>query len=254
MSFRRKIIAGRLRFTLVELLVVITIISILASLLLPVLARARDSARQIACASNIKQVGLGLRCYSDDCNDWLPSPYWGFAASLPGGYRSWFWTSKLVLGNYVTAELYYCPASDARVKTSLNGGLLSGNAYRTVSYGTNMVFYYPHSPMYSCYTRWSNIVRPTQTVLVGDRTNEYDYTPEHIADGTSNYLYGNFMNFNPFTGSYMPHFRHNGRANFMFADSHIGTLGWDQSLEKFGGGWGDYTYWGYGTKSVKILP
>src|SRR5947209_9384708 len=67
---RRRLLHG---FTLIELLVVIAIIAILAAILFPVFAQARAKARQTACLSNNKQLGLALQMYTQDYDETLPA-------------------------------------------------------------------------------------------------------------------------------------------------------------------------------------
>src|SRR5262245_52340034 len=64
---RRSVRSG---FTLIELLVVIAIIAILAAILFPVFAQARDKARQAACTSNCRQIATGLAMYTQDYDEW----------------------------------------------------------------------------------------------------------------------------------------------------------------------------------------
>jgi prepilin-type N-terminal cleavage/methylation domain-containing protein len=122
-------------FTLIELLVVIAIIAILAAILFPVFARARNKAREASCISNGKQLALAVRMYVQDYDETFPSarivpgcPYPDYNASIPymlaaerqyGGYPT-------LLNPYVkNHQVFYCPSDDTPADT---------NPTRTVSY------------------------------------------------------------------------------------------------------------------------
>lgn len=91
---------SRRGFTLVELLVVIAVISVLASLLLPSLSMAKEKARSISCLNNLRQVGLAIQVYADDHQDFLvPAEY-----NVKNGARhEEGWPSLLVNGRYLPA-------------------------------------------------------------------------------------------------------------------------------------------------------
>ena len=92
-------------FTLIELLVVIAIIAILAAILFPVFAKAREKARQTSCTSNEKQLGLGFLQYTQDYDEQMPQPLVGGG---PGGAYSRGWAGAIY--PYVrSVGVYKCP-------------------------------------------------------------------------------------------------------------------------------------------------
>lgn len=115
-------------FTLVELLLVITIIAILAALLLPALTRAQEQARRIQCLGNLKQVGALMILYADDNDTFSPPTWlangapivWDGVAGCPHGFG-------LALNSLETARLAFCPAAEARKTTSALGLANWGN-------------------------------------------------------------------------------------------------------------------------------
>jgi prepilin-type N-terminal cleavage/methylation domain-containing protein/prepilin-type processing-associated H-X9-DG protein len=119
---------GRKGFTLIELLVVIAIIAILAAILFPVFARAREKAKTASCQSNLKQIALASNMYR---GDWDGRFYnnWGGRTWFQPVYRSWRWMAQLL--PYVkNPDLYKCPSVQWGVKELYGPAGVAGNTFQ----------------------------------------------------------------------------------------------------------------------------
>lgn len=102
-------------FTLIELLIVIAIIAILASILFPVFARARENARRTSCASNMKQLGLGLMQYFQDYDETIP------CGADPNDFNQGVGWAGQILPYVKSAPVYRCPSDTGRPGVAATG-------------------------------------------------------------------------------------------------------------------------------------
>ncbi len=138
---------NRSGFTLIELLVVIAIIAILAAILFPVFAQAKESAKKIACLSNTKQIGIALYLYLNDSDDTLPManypappaymgpPWTVFQFHNGAGVSELAW-ADLLLPYTKNINIFGCP--DDSLQATGAGGVIPG---AKLSYALNYYFY-----------------------------------------------------------------------------------------------------------------
>ena len=185
-----RIMARKSAFTLIELLVVIAIIAILAAILFPVFAQAREKARSASCLSNMKQIGLAIMQYEQDYDETTPNginPY--------GGGNGW---AGQIYPYVKSTGLFHCPSDQT-----------TGTLYGSYGYNKNVTNGSPNAPNGSP-TSYSlaQYKAPARTILLFEVVNStsYDITLPSTNPGSDNYLpyFGGSPAGNGNGGSYDP--------------------------------------------------
>jgi len=217
-------------FTLIELLVVIAIVAILAAILFPVFARAREKARQASCTSNLKQIGTAMMMYVQDYDEVLPDLLMGRDTGISANYRAW---NAVVMPYVANSQVFVCPSAVGWASSKISTyGLIQGGygAMREVL-GYNSSLGYKaadwggdeskDSPGYG--QPIADMDSPAEVVVIVDSTNwtcQRDYwertdnakSPTASLATKYNHAY------------YVVDSRHNGQANAAFADGHVKSL------------------------------
>ena len=200
-------------FTLIELLVVIAIIAILAAILFPVFARAREKARTASCMSNVRQIALGILMYSDDHDETFPILY-----PEPYDYaKVWsYYIKPYIAGRSGTTkadDIFKCPSVR---------GYQENTAY--VAYGI-VRYSIAGSPPYDTNQNrpgtHSDFQQPARTLLVAEANYQHPSDPLLTYRGWYYVARGNIAGRHNRTG---PDERTDGSANMAFVDGHVKLL------------------------------
>jgi prepilin-type N-terminal cleavage/methylation domain-containing protein/prepilin-type processing-associated H-X9-DG protein len=194
-------------FTLIELLVVIAIIAILAAILFPVFARARENARKSSCQSNLKQLGMAVQQYAQDYDETYPGLYISSPSAvsyvLPNGttYTSTHVLWPTLIYPYVkNIQVYNCPSSSYKWT-----GVYSG----TMCYGINEQSFGSAGRAMAAINYPSELMYFADSNTAASNSYRFDITtgnPDTNGDGINDYKID---------------MRHSDGANVCYTDGHV---------------------------------
>ena len=216
-------------FTLIELLVVIAIIAILAAILFPVFAKAREKARQAACMSNEKQIGTALMMYVQDYDEVFPRRYAGF--NDPTDAHQWTWKDLLETAYIKSVAVFHCPSNPAAEVKDLFGKYPAG-------YAMYLPDFLPHVKGWAYPQPLAGIDAPASSLIVIEDSYRYadagpwlGYsepapTDPNIAHGPSTWNSG--------------HGKH--RSNIVYMDGHVKYKELSATFDKVNGNYNEWRY------------
>lgn len=213
-------------FTLIELLVVIAIIAILAAILFPVFAQAREKARQASCQSNLKQIGLAFKMYVQDYDErWLRGDPIDPNANTPGklgsngqdfGFSGW--VSNGLIPYTKNQQIYICPSLNTNgfADPYSNGGDDTHNGKEQFSYAFNYASVYGAKE--AAFTSVSNGI----VMADSGRTAWWDCGYLNTGCGWVSRDWQDHKNKDAKRTEW-----HSGKNDFLFEDGHVKAMGWD---------------------------
>ena len=205
-------------FTLIELLVVIAIIAILAAILFPVFARAREKARQASCQSNLKQIILAAKMYGSDYDERV-DPMWTWGSGAGGQPVGRLWWTTLLQPYMKNEQALVCPSYSGELfhKGTLTGAPEAGcfrartgigkNWFRNDGSGTDAGYW-------NDWIKEGSVLWPAEFVEYGDS--------DCVVMGPHDL--GQVQNFQAGVSWPAGYFRHNEGMNAAFFDGHVKWL------------------------------
>lgn len=201
-------------FTLIELLVVIAIIAILAAILFPAFARARENARKAACMSNLKQIGIAVMMYAQDYDE----TYISGQTSAPVLY--WY----DVLQPYTKSrQVFVCPTAGQINSYSGGYALNIGGTNMQNGFGIEYNYMTPNST----YVKLSTVQEPSTTIVITDPGSNGYASADLYAVGYAGLSYIPVLHggqVGPFGGGTPATVAPGGGGNYLFADGHVKFL------------------------------